>query len=48
VDTEHISAESKDGVLRIVLPKRAETKPRQIKVQVEKARPSQVTAQAKQ
>jgi HSP20 family protein len=33
VDTEHISAEGKDGVLRIVLPKRAETKPRQIRVQ---------------
>lgn len=41
VDTEHISAESKDGVLRIVLPKRAETKPRQIRVQVDSARPSQ-------
>ena len=48
VDTEHISAESKDGVLRIVLPKRAETKPRQIKVQVETARPSQAGAPAKQ
>jgi HSP20 family protein len=48
VDTEHISAESKDGVLRIVLPKRAETKPRQIRVQVDAARPSQVTAAAKQ
>jgi HSP20 family protein len=48
VDTEHISAESKDGVLRIVLPKRAETKPRQIKVQVESARPSQAGAAAKQ
>ena len=48
VDTEHISAESKDGVLRVVLPKRAETKPRQIRVQVDAARPSQVTAAAKQ
>jgi HSP20 family protein len=48
VDTEHISAESKDGVLRIVLPKRAETKPRQIKVQVDSARPSQVHASTKQ
>jgi HSP20 family protein len=47
VDTEHISAESKDGVLRIVLPKRAETKPRQIRVQVEAARASQVGAPAK-
>jgi HSP20 family protein len=48
VDTEHISAESRDGVLRVVLPKRAETKPRQIKVQVDSARPSQVSAPAKQ
>ena len=48
VDAEHISAESRDGVLRIVLPKRAETKPRQIKVQVEAARPSQVGAPARQ
>jgi hypothetical protein len=48
VDAEHISAESRDGVLRIVLPKRAETKPRQIKVQVEAARPSQGAAPAKQ
>jgi hypothetical protein len=31
-----------------VLPKRAETKPRQIKVQVEAARPSQVGAPTKQ
>ena len=30
---EHITAETKDGVLRVTLPKRAETKPRQIKVQ---------------
>jgi HSP20 family protein len=48
VDAEHISAESRDGVLRIVLPKRAETKPRQIKVQVESTRPSQVAAANKQ
>ena len=34
LDAEHIRAESKDGVLRIVLPKKAETKPRQIKVSV--------------
>jgi len=32
VDAEHITAESKDGVLRIFLPKKAETKPRQIKI----------------
>ena len=48
VDTEHISAESKDGVLRVVLPKRAETKPRQIRVQVDASHPSQVRSQAKQ
>jgi len=34
VDVEHITAESKDGVLRVFLPKRPETKPRQIKVAV--------------
>jgi HSP20 family protein len=34
VDVEHITAESKDGVLRVFLPKKAETKPRQIKVSV--------------
>ena len=34
VDVEHITAESKDGVLRLFLPKKAETKPRQIKVAV--------------
>lgn len=38
VDVEHITAGSKDGVLRVVLPKKAETRPRQIKVQVEAAR----------
>src|SRR5207253_4633923 len=32
VDAEHITAESKDGVLRLFLPKKPETKPRQIKV----------------
>jgi HSP20 family protein len=32
VDVENITAQSKDGVLRVHLPKRAETKPRQIKV----------------
>ena len=35
-------------MLRLVLPKRAETKPRQIKVQVEAARPSQPAAATKQ
>ena len=34
VDAGNISAQSKDGVLRIQLPKKAETKPRQIKVNV--------------
>ena len=37
VDVEHIRAESKDGLLRIALPKKAETKPRQIKVGVSTA-----------
>ena len=32
VDAEHITAESRDGVLRVFLPKKAETKPRQIKI----------------
>jgi len=34
VDSEHITADSRDGVLRLFLPKKAETKPRQIKVAV--------------
>ena len=34
VDVEHITAGSQDGVLRVHLPKKAETKPRQIKVAV--------------
>ena len=34
VDVEHITADSKDGVLRVFLPKKAETKPRSIKVAV--------------
>jgi len=42
VDVEHITAESKDGVLRVFLPKRPETKPRQIKV----AAPAQHTQSA--
>jgi HSP20 family protein len=33
VDIDHINAEGRDGVLRIFLPKKAETKPRQIKVE---------------
>ncbi len=38
VDAEHVSAEAKDGVLKIRLPKKAESKPRQIKVQIDSAR----------
>ena len=34
VATEKISAEYKNGVLKVVLPKREESKPKQIKVQV--------------
>ena len=37
VDTENVRAECRDGVLRITLPKKAETKPKQIKVQVDGA-----------
>jgi len=48
IDAEHISAESKNGVLSIRLPKRAETKPRQIKVQVDASRASQPPATQKQ
>jgi HSP20 family protein len=48
IDAEHISAESKNGVLFIRLPKRAETKPRQIKVQVDASRASQPPATQKQ
>ena len=35
VDTANVTAQSRDGVLRIFLPKKAETKPRQVKVQVD-------------
>ena len=34
VETGNVTAQSRDGVLRIFLPKKAETKPRQVKVQV--------------
>ena len=34
VDQEKISADYKDGILKISMPKRAETKPKQIKVAV--------------
>jgi HSP20 family protein len=39
VDTESVSADYKDGVLEIRLAKRAETKPKQIKVGVGGAKP---------
>jgi HSP20 family protein len=38
VDAEHVTAEARDGVLTVRLPKKAESKPRQIKVQVDAAR----------
>ena len=41
VETGNVTAQSRDGVLRVFLPKKAETKPRQIKVQVESALPRQ-------
>jgi HSP20 family protein len=36
VDTQKVSAQMKNGVLTVTLPKREETKPRQIKVDVSK------------
>jgi len=38
VETENISADYSNGVLSVVLPKRAEAKPKQIKVQVGSAK----------
>src|SRR5204863_9914313 len=35
VEMANVTAQSRDGVLRIFLPKKAETKPRQIKVQAD-------------
>ena len=35
VDTEKVRADSKNGVLQVFLPKREETKPKQIKVKVD-------------
>jgi HSP20 family protein len=35
VETGNVTAQSRDGVLRIFLPKKAETKPRQIRVQAD-------------
>jgi HSP20 family protein len=34
VDSEKVKASHKDGILRVVLPKKEETKPKQIKVEV--------------
>jgi len=48
VDVEHITAESKDGVLKVFLPRKPETRPRQIKVQVDTARASQPAPASKQ
>lgn len=36
VDTAKISAKYKDGILKVVLPKREEAKPRQVKIAIEK------------
>jgi HSP20 family protein len=47
VDLDNVSAESRDGVLRISLPKKAETKPRQIKVQGDSGRSLSGPAQPK-
>jgi len=44
VETANVTARTRDGVLRIFLPKKAETKPRQIKVHVD----SNLGAQGKQ
>jgi HSP20 family protein len=41
VETANVTAQSRDGVLRIFLPKKAETKPRQIKVQADSSLPRQ-------
>ena len=38
VNTEAIQATYKDGVLRVVLPKRAESKPKQVKINVTNGR----------
>ena len=44
VDVEQVSADFKDGVLSVTLPRREETKPRQIQVQI-KAEASANTTQ---
>lgn len=35
VDTEQVRADAKDGVLKVFLPRREESKPRQIKVKID-------------
>ena len=46
VDGEQVTAEAKNGVLYIRLPKRAEAKVRTIKVQVDSGRPEAGLAKA--
>ncbi len=46
-DGINVSAESREGVLRIFLPKKVETKPRQIKMQVDSGRNLSGPAQPK-
>ena len=43
VNPEAINAQFKEGVLRLFLPKKAETKPRQIKVRDDSGLPGQGT-----
>jgi HSP20 family protein len=45
VDAEAVAADAKDGVLHVRLPKKPESKPRQIKVQIDPARTVAAPAQ---
>jgi HSP20 family protein len=47
VDSENVSANYDKGVLKISLPKKAEAKPKQIKVQVGSAAPTEKTLEGK-
>jgi HSP20 family protein len=47
VDAEHVSANYDKGVLKITLPKKAEAKPKQIKVNIGTANASDKTLEAK-
>jgi HSP20 family protein len=47
VDNENVSANYDKGVLKISLPKKAEAKPKQIKVQVGSAAPTEKTLEGK-